>query len=53
MIQKECDTYEDRTTHNRRQWADEEDSAVMIRTEYTCTECGAVSITYNEFTTNE
>lgn len=53
MILKKCDTCDARTDHDRRQWGEEEDSVVMIRTEYTCTECGAVSITYNEFTTNE
>ncbi|MCS3667386.1 hypothetical protein GGP77_001615 [Salinibacter ruber] len=53
MILRDCDTCQRRTDHDRRQWAKAEDGAVTIRTEYTCTACGTVNITYNEFPTHE
>jgi hypothetical protein len=49
MILRDCDTCERRTDHSRRQRAETEDSAVTIRTEYVCTECGIVETDYQQF----
>lgn len=42
MIIRRCDTCEQPTDQDRRQWAESEDGCVTIRTEYTCTECGTI-----------
>jgi hypothetical protein len=49
MILRECETCERRTDQDRRQRAETEDSAVTIRTEYACTECGSVEICEKTF----
>jgi len=49
MILRDCDTCERLTDHSRRQWAETEDSAVTIRTEYACTDCGTVITKSQQF----
>jgi hypothetical protein len=48
MILRECDTCEGRTDFDRRQWAEADGGRPVIRTEYTCTECGTTQIDSTE-----
>jgi RNase P subunit RPR2 len=51
MILRDCDTCERRTVQNRRQRAEGENGQPVIRTEYTCTECGTIETNLQEFET--
>jgi len=49
MILRDCDTCEQRTDQDRRQIARTDSGQPVIRTEYTCTECGTVETDYQQF----
>jgi uncharacterized Zn finger protein len=49
MILRECDTCERRTVQNRRQRTEGENGQAVIRTEYTCTNCGTVTTKSQQF----